>query len=83
MIVISVVELRDNLFDYIDKIIQGETVLIQHNQKKIAQLLPLPETDWRNNMKIRPELLVSPDDIIRLAGIMTQDNQSTPASSPG
>jgi len=34
MIVISVVELRDNLFDYIDKIIQGETVLIQHNQKK-------------------------------------------------
>ncbi len=34
MIVISVVELRDNLFDYIDKIIQEETILIQHNQKK-------------------------------------------------
>lgn len=65
MITISATKLRNNLFDYLDKVAEGETVVIQRNNHEVARLLPLQKPDWRNNMSIMPKILVSPDELIK------------------
>jgi len=64
MITISATKLRNNLFDYLDKVAEGETVVIQRNNHEVARLLPLQKPNWRNNMRIKPKILVSPDELI-------------------
>ena len=64
MIIISATELKNNIFQYLDEVIKGETIVIQHNQKNAACLAPVSEPDWRNKMTIHPKLLVSPEKII-------------------
>ena len=65
MIKISATKLRNNLFDYLDKVAGGETVVIQRNNVEVARLLPLQKSNWRNNMTIKPKILVSPDELIK------------------
>jgi prevent-host-death family protein len=65
MITISATKLRNNLFDYLDKIAEGETIVIQRNNRNIARLLPLHQSNWRNSMSIKPKLLVSSDELIK------------------
>jgi len=65
MIKISSTKLRNNLFDYLDKVAEGETVVIQRNNHEVARLLPLQKPNWRNNMSIGPKILVSPDELIK------------------
>ena len=65
MITVSATKLRNNLFDYLDKVAEGETVVIQRNNHEVARLLPLQKPNWRNNMSIKPKILVSPDELIR------------------
>lgn len=64
MITISATTLRKNLFTYLDRAAMGETILIQRNNQKVAHLVPITKTDWRDNMKIVPTLLVSPEEFI-------------------
>ena len=65
MITISATKLRNNLFNYLDKVAEGETVVIQRNNHEVARLLPMQKPNWRNNMTIIPNILVSPDELIK------------------
>ena len=54
----------NNLFDYLDKVVAGEIIVIQRNNQEVARLVSTKQTDWREEMHIMPELLVSPDEFI-------------------
>ena len=64
MITVSATTLRKNLFTYLDRAAAGETILVQRNNQKIAHLVPIVKTDWRDNMRIIPTLLVSPEELM-------------------
>jgi antitoxin (DNA-binding transcriptional repressor) of toxin-antitoxin stability system len=64
MITVSTNELKENLFQYLEKISQGETILVQQNKESVAKLVSVHQKDWREKMKIRPQLLVPPSKII-------------------
>ncbi len=65
MIRISATKLRNNLFKYLDKASAGETIVIQRNNQDVARIVPTHQIDWRNKMSIKPELLLSPDELIK------------------
>jgi prevent-host-death family protein len=65
MIKVSATKLRNNLFEYLNKVAQGETIVIQRNKQEVARLVSVPKTDWRDNMKVQPKVLVSPEDLIK------------------
>ena len=70
MIKITATKLRNNLFNYLDKASKGETIVIQRNNQDVARIVPTHQIDWRDKMSIKPELLVSPEELIRpIAGI--------------
>ena len=64
MIKVSATKLRNNLFKYLDKVNEGETIIIQRNNQDVAKLISPPKGDWRDHMKVQPKLLVSPEQII-------------------
>ena len=64
MIKVSATKLRNNLFKYLDKINDGETIIIQRNKQDIAHLIPTRQTDWRDNMKVQLKLQVAPEKFI-------------------
>ena len=64
MITVSVNELKENLFHYMERISDGETILIQQNKRCVARMVSVHKKDWRDNMKIRPKLLVHSSMII-------------------
>ncbi|HKJ34789.1 MAG TPA: type II toxin-antitoxin system prevent-host-death family antitoxin [Balneolales bacterium] len=65
MIKITATKLRNNLFNYLDKASKGETIVIQRNNQDVARIVPTHQIDWRDKMSIKPELLVSPEELIR------------------
>ena len=65
MIKVSATKLRNNLFEYLNKVANGETIIIQRNNQEVARLVSAPKADWRENMKVQPKLLVSPEEIIK------------------
>ena len=65
MIKITATKLRNNLFNYLDKASAGETIVIQRNNQDVARIVPTHQIDWRDKMSIKPELLVSPEELIR------------------
>jgi prevent-host-death family protein len=65
MIKISATILRNNLFEYLDRASQGETIVIQRNNQDVARIIPIHQIDWRDKMSIKPELLVSPEELIK------------------
>jgi prevent-host-death family protein len=64
MIKVSATKLRNSLFDYLDKVTEGEIIIIQRNNKDIARLVSIHQSNWRDRMTIRPKLLVSPEEVI-------------------
>ncbi len=64
MIRISATKLRNNLFEYLDRIEKGESIVILRNKQEVARLAPIHPSDWRDKMNARPELLVSPEKMI-------------------
>jgi prevent-host-death family protein len=65
MIKVTATKFRNNLFGYLDKVTQGETIAIQRNNQEVARLISPPKTDWRENVNVQPKLLVSPEEIIQ------------------
>ena len=65
MIKISATKLRNNLFEYLDKASEGETIVIQRNNQDVARIVPTHQIDWRDKMSIKPELLVTPEELIK------------------
>ena len=68
MIKISTTKLRQNLFHYLEKTIEGETIIIQRNNEDVARLISMKRMNWRDKMTLKPEILVSPEEIIRPIG---------------
>lgn len=65
MLNISATNLRGNLFEILKKVEAGEKVIIRHNKKEIACIVPLKKMDWRTKVTSKPKLLVSPEEIIK------------------
>jgi prevent-host-death family protein len=65
MIRISATKFRNNLFEYLDKASEGETIVIQRNNQDVARIVPTHQIDWRDRMTIKPELLISPEELIK------------------
>lgn len=65
MIKVSATKFRNKLFDYLDKAVEGETVVIQRNNQEVARLVPIGQINWRDKMNIKPKLLTSPDEFIK------------------
>ncbi len=64
MIKISATKLRNNLFEYLDRVERGETIVILRNKQEAARLAPIQPSDWRELVNAQPGLLVSPENII-------------------
>ena len=47
MITISATKLRKIIFDFLDKVAEGETIVIQRNNQEVVRLLSLHKPDWR------------------------------------
>lgn len=65
MITISTSELEQHLKRYLDQVAQGETVVIQEEQREVARLVPAESGDWRDRMTVKPRLTVSIEEFIK------------------
>lgn len=65
MIRVSATKLRNKLFDYLDKVASGETIIIQRNKQEVARLVTVQPIDWREKMKVTLRLLVEPEELIK------------------
>jgi prevent-host-death family protein len=65
MIEVSATKLRNNLFDYLDKASEGETIVIRRNNREVARLVPTQQTDWREKMRVKPKFLVDPELLVQ------------------
>jgi prevent-host-death family protein len=65
MLKVSATKLRSKFFDYLDRVAEGETIIIQRNNKEVARLVPTRQTNWRNKMTTRPEIMVSYEEFIK------------------
>lgn len=63
MIKVTATKLRKNLFDYLDKAAQGETIVIQRNNQEVARLVAIHSINWRDKMTIKPKVLVPPQEL--------------------
>lgn len=61
---VSATKLRNNLFDYLDKAAQGETIIIQRNNQEVARLVPTAQVNWRDKITHKLDVLVSADELI-------------------
>ncbi|MBT4504627.1 MAG: type II toxin-antitoxin system prevent-host-death family antitoxin [Gemmatimonadetes bacterium] len=64
MIKVSASKLRKDLFEYLDRVLAGETVVIERNKREVARLVPTRQLNWRDKMSNAPKLLVPPEDLI-------------------
>lgn len=65
MIEVTATKLRNNLFDYLDKASEGETIIIRRNNKEVARLIPTSQANWRDKMTIKPKIMVAPEELIK------------------
>lgn len=65
MIKVSATKLRNNLFDYLNKASEGETIIIQRNNKEVARLVPINQVNWRDKMTIKPKIMVTSEELIK------------------
>ena len=65
MIRVSATQLRNELFAYLDKAAAGEMIVIYRNQQEVARLVSTQPKDWRDQMEETPQLLVTPEDLLK------------------
>lgn len=65
MIHVSATQLRNDLFGYLDKVVAGELVIIHRNNQEVARLVATQPQDWRDHMAETPQLLVTPEELIK------------------
>lgn len=71
MFTVSTTELRNHLFDCLDRISEGETIFIQRHNREVTRLVPAQKKDWKPSMSVTPQFLVSLEEIIE----PTQDDE--------
>jgi prevent-host-death family protein len=64
MIKVTATNFRKNLFEYLDKVSAGETVVIHRNNKEVARLVSLEPVDWRVRMTETITVNVTPEELI-------------------
>jgi prevent-host-death family protein len=64
MITVTATNFRKNLFEYLDKVAEGEIVVIQRNNEEVARLVPLETIDWRVKMTEKLTINVSPEELV-------------------
>jgi len=64
MTTITASQFRNHLFEYLDKVELGETIVIERYKQEIARLIPSKQSDWRDRMRFKPKILVSPEQLI-------------------
>ncbi len=65
---VSASKLRKDLFAYLDRVLAGETVVIERNKREVARLVPTRQLNWRDRMSTAPKLLVPPEELIEPIG---------------
>ncbi len=65
MINVSATKFRNHLFDYLDKVAEGEIIIIRRNQKEVARLIPSVQSNWRDKMVNKPKILVSANELVK------------------
>lgn len=64
MIEVTATKLRNNLFEYLDKASEGETIIIRRNNREVARLIPTGQTNWRDKMTTKPKIMVAPEALM-------------------
>lgn len=64
MLTITATQFRANLFEYLDKVSEGEVIVIQRNNVDVARLVPLTKTDWRAKMDTHIIINVSEEELM-------------------
>ncbi len=64
MIAVNATKLRNNLFEYLVLVSKGESIAIKRNGKEIAMIVPPKSENWRDRIKNKMKLLVSPNEIM-------------------
>lgn len=64
MIEVSASKFRNNIFSYLDKAAQGETIAIIRNNKDVAHIVPTIERNWRERMTQEITFNVSSEELI-------------------
>ena len=65
MVTVSATNLREHLFEYLDKAAAGETIVIQRHNQEVARIVPTLPPNWRQQMTIKPKLLVSAEELMQ------------------
>jgi len=65
MITVSAAELKQHLFEYLDKVADGEMIAIQRNNHDIAYLIPKIGENWRDAMQQTLQINVTPEELIQ------------------
>jgi prevent-host-death family protein len=65
MITVSITNFRKRLFEYLDRVAAGETIIIQRNNIEVARLTGMSQLDWREKMPDVPRLLVEPEALLQ------------------
>lgn len=65
MIKVSATKLRNKLFNYLDEVAKGETIIIQRNNQEVARLVPTQQANWREKITIKPKITVPPEELIK------------------
>jgi prevent-host-death family protein len=65
MIRVSATKFRNHLFDYLEKVAAGETVIILRNKRAVARLVSTEPGEWREKMKLTPQFLVAPAELVK------------------
>ena len=66
MTTITATTLRQNLFEYLDRVAAGETIVIRRNDKEVARLISTTpkKRNWRDGLKEKVTILVDEDELI-------------------
>ena len=67
MITINATNLRTNLFEILEKVSQGEPIVITRNNQQVAKLIPYcNKKDWREGIENELIFKSSPDELINI-----------------
>lgn len=65
MLAISTTQFRAQMFECLNKVADGETLVLLKNKKEIARIVPPGFGDWRDKMPARPIIKTSPETLMQ------------------
>ena len=65
MITVTATELRKRIFEYLDMISAGQTIVVIRNNKEVAKMTPTQRRDWQDGMEEKIEIKVPETELIQ------------------